>query len=218
MASMHRLRVALALAAIASLAPLAAGPARAQSEAQSGYLLYYAVQIPPLLKGYSSTDCTGDQAQIPGALCQSQEHAIYTGELNGTLGGLPIQRATLTFRPGASSDAGGGEFALQTAAGAIEKGIFLMTTDGRQTTLVFFGTYLGARIQFHLSGAAKDFPLGTLDAKGVAQTNFSGHTDYIAAVTKGVANLPQAAKAQVIGQANGNPVLVSAYQRTTGAP
>jgi len=202
------------IAAVAAAAALALVPPAGPARAQSPYLLYYAVAIPPLLMGYQSS-CPQNE---PDAICQPDERVLYTGQLSGSIGGLPIQRGTLTYRPGASKGAGGGEFALQTPAGTIQKGLILMTSDGQQVTLLFFATYLGARIQFRLTSAVKNFPGETLDAKGVAETSFAGHGDYIDAVTKGVAKLPIAARAAAIGQANGNPVLVSSYQRTSGTP
>jgi hypothetical protein len=205
----NRVAAAAALAATLALVP-AAHPVRAQSS----YLLYYTLAIPPLLMGYESS-CPTDQ---PDAICAPQDRRIYTGTLSGSIGGLQIQRATVTYRPGASRSAGGGEFALQTAAGTIDKGLILMTSDGRQVTLLFFGTYLGARIQFRVVSPAADFPTGTVDAKGVADTSFAGHSDYIEAVTKSVANLAPAVKTAVIEQANSNPALVASYQRTGGQP
>lgn len=175
------------------------GPARAAPS----YPLYYVLEIPPVLTGYEMDD-------------QQNRHIVYTGLLRGTLGGLPIQKATLTLHPGASSGAGGGEFALQTTAGAVTSGLILMTGDARQTSLWFSGTYLGARLEFHVTGAAKDFGATTIAAKGLAETSFAAHGEYLAAVTQAVANLSPAARAEAISEADRNPALVSAYQRTAG--
>ena len=169
------------------------------------YPLYYAFEIPPVLTGFELS-------------ASYERRAIYTGLLRGTLGGLPVEKSAFTYRPGASAGAGGGEFSLQTAAGAVEHGLILMTTDGRQITLLFLGTYLGARLQFHIVGLAKDFGTTAITSRGLADTSFASHADYLTAVTQGAAALAPAARAEAIAHANANPRLVSAYQRETGAP
>lgn len=186
--------------AAAVLCLIAAGGAVAQPV----YPLYYAFEVPPLLTGFELT-------------AGYERRPLYTGLLRGTLGGLPVEKSAFTYRPGASAGAGGGEFSLQTAAGAVEHGLILMTTDGRKATLLFFGTYLGARLQFRIAVPTQDFGTAAISSKGLADTTFAGHADYLGAVTRGVAALAPAAQAEAISQANGNPGLVSAYQRT-GAP
>ncbi len=195
-----RAAVALGLAAALGLVP-AAGAVRAGPS----YPLYYVLEIPPVLIGYEMNE-------------QQDKHVIYTSLLRGTLGGLPIEAANLTVRPGASAGAGGGEFSLKTAAGAVKNGLILMTADGRQTTLLFLGTYLGARLQFRMAGPTKDFGGATMAAKGLADTSFAAHSEYLAAVTQAVANLAPSARVQAITQADGNPRLVAAYQGTAGTP
>ena len=193
----RRAAVAACLAAAIGLTS-AAGAARAAPV----YPLYYALEIPPVLTGYEMDE-------------QKDKHLIYTSLLRGTLGGLAIETATLTLRPGASANAGGGEFSLRTAAGTVKSGLVLMTTDGRQTTLLFLGTYLGARLEFRMAGPATDFGSTTLATKGLALTNFAAHSEYLAAVTQAVANLAPAPRAQAITQADGNLRLVAAFQGTS---
>jgi hypothetical protein len=196
----HRAAAYLCLAAAVGLTS-AAGAARAAPS----YPLYYVLEIPPVLTGYEMND-------------RGDKRLIYTSLLRGTLGGLAIETATLTMRPGASASAGGGEFALKTAAGAVKSGLILMTTDDRQTTLLFLGTYLGARLEFRMTGPTKDFGSATIATKGLAQTSFAAHGEYLAAVTQAVATLAPAARAQAITQADGNLRLVAAYQGASGAP
>ena len=195
--------LSLCIAALIVL-PLAQSPLGAAPSYLS-YLLYYGLEIPPLLTGYEMDE-------------QQNRHPIYTGLLRGTLGGLPVQRSAFTLRPGASAGAGGGEFSLQTAAGAVKNGLILMTTDGRQISLWFSGIYLGTRLQFRLATQAKDFGTATVGARGLAETNFTAHAEYLAAVTQAVANLAPAARAEAITQADRNPGLVAAYERAPGSP
>ncbi|HEV2283151.1 MAG TPA: hypothetical protein VGX75_12265 [bacterium] len=169
------------------------------------YPLYYSLEIPPLLTGYQMDD-------------QQNKHLLYTGLIRGTLGGLAIDSAAVTLHPGASAGAGGGEFTLRTAAGAVENGLILMTTDRRQTTLLFSGMYLGVRLEFHMVGPTKGFGSVTIATKGLADTSFVAHSEYVAAVTQAVANLAPAIRAQTITEADGNLRLVTAYQTTPGVP
>jgi len=173
--------------------------------AAPSYPLYYSLEIPPVLTGYEMDE-------------NQNKRVIYTSVLRGTLGGLPVEAAAFTMRPGASANAGGGEFSLKTAAGAVKNGFILMTADGRQTTMLFLGTYLGARLQFRIAGPATNFGSAAMAAKGLADTSFAAHSEYLAAVTQAVANLPPAARAVAITQADGNLRLVTAYQGTSGAP
>ncbi|HEV2439406.1 MAG TPA: hypothetical protein VGX97_05030 [bacterium] len=192
----RRAAVAACLAAAIGLGS-AAGAARAAPV----YPLYYALEIPPVLTGYEMDE-------------QKDKHLIYTSLLRGTLGGLAIEAATVTLRPGASANAGGGEFSLRTAAGTVKSGLVLMTSDARRTTLLFLGTYLGARLEFRMAGPAADFGSATIATKGLALTNFAAHSEYLAAVTQAVANLAPAPRALAITEADGNPRLVAAFQGT----
>jgi len=169
------------------------------------YPLYYSLEIPPVLTGYEMDE-------------QKNRHLLYTSLLRGTLGGLAVESASVTLHPGASAGAGGGEFSLKTAAGAVKNGLILLTTDRRQTTLLFSGLYLGARLDFRMMAPAENFGNATIATKGLAETSFVAHSEYVAAVTLAVAGLGPAARAQAITAADGNPRLVTAYQSTTGSP
>lgn len=187
--------------------PIVLGLALAAGVVHAGplYPLYYAIDMPPVLTGYEMDE-------------QQNKHLIYTGLLRGAIGGLAIEAASITLRPGASAGAGGGEFSLKTTAGAIKGGLILMTSDARQTTLLFTGMYLGERVQFRMAGPAKDFGTATVSSKGLADTTFIAHTEYLAAVTHAVANLSAALQAQTISAADSNLRLITAYQSAPGVP
>ncbi|HLW47312.1 MAG TPA: hypothetical protein VKW09_06035 [bacterium] len=178
---------------------------RGAVQAAPSYPLYYAFEIPPVLTGYELDD-------------RQERHLVYTAVLRGTLGGLPVQRAAMTLRPGASAAVGGGDFSLQTAAGAVKNGLILMTTDKRQASLWFSGTYLGARLAFHVVGPVADFGAATLAASGLADTTFADHSNYLAAVTEAVAGLAPAARAEALTEADRNVGLVTTYRQQTGTP
>jgi hypothetical protein len=178
---------------------------RGTAQAAPSYPLYYALEIPPVLTGYELN-------------AQQERHAVYTGVLRGTLGGFAVQHAEMTVRQGASAAAGGGEFSLQTAAGAVKNGLVLITSDKSQTSLWFSGIYLGARLAFRVVGPAGDLSGATFAAKGLADTSFADHGSYIAAVTQAVANLAPAARAQALAEADRNLGLVAAYRRESGTP
>ena len=184
--------------------PLPFAPATVQAGAPP-YPLYYSLDMPPVLRGFEMDD-------------KQNQYTLYTGLLSGTLGGLPVEKATIMLRPGASAGAAGGNFTLQTAAGAIANGLVLITTDKQLTSLWFSGTYLGARIAFRLSGPAKDLGVAAYAGKGLADTSFADNKAYLAAVTQAVANLPSAARAEALAGADRNLGLVGAYQQETGTP
>lgn len=194
-------------AAVVLCLALALGAAASPRAARAAFLypLYYSLEIPPVLTGYQIDD-------------RGDKHLLYTSLIRGTLGGLAIESATVTLHPGASAGAGGGEFSLRTAAGAVKSGLILMTTDRRQTTMLFSGMYLGARLEFRMVGPTEGFGTATIATKGLADSSFVAHSEYVAAVTLAVANLTPAIRAAAITQADGNLRLVSAYQTATGAP
>lgn len=167
--------------------------------------LYYSFDMPPVLTGFEMDD-------------KQNQYTVYTGLLRGTLGGLPVEKASIMLRPGVSTGAGGGTFTLQTTAGAVANGLVLMTTDKQVTLLWFSGTYLGARLAFRVSGPAKDFGAAAYAGKGLADTSFADNNAYLAAVTQAVANLAPAARAEALAGADRNLGLVSAYQQETGTP
>lgn len=199
--SVWRRAVAVLCTAAALTFALAAPAVRAAAL----YPLYYVLEIPPLLTGYEI-----DQDQ--------NKRLVYTSLLRGTLGGLPVESATLTLHPGASAGAGGGQFSLRTAAGPVKDGLILLTTDPKLTTLVFLGTYLGARLQFKMVAPTATFGNGTISTKGLADTSFVADSEYVAAVTLGVAGLAPAPRAQAITAAESNLRLVSAFQQSAGSP
>jgi hypothetical protein len=161
--------------------------------------------MPPALTGFEMDD-------------KQNHYTVYTALLRGTLGGLPVEKATIMLRPGASSGAAGGNFTLQTTAGAVANGLVLMTTDKQLTALWLSGIYLGARLAFRVSGPAKDFGVAAYAGKGLADTSFADNNAYLAAVAQAVANLPPAARAQAVAGADRNLGLVGAYQQETGTP
>jgi hypothetical protein len=194
----------LCLCGICAAVTALPGPNSAQASDPT-YPLYYALDMPPVLTGFE--------------LNQVQEkHILYSGTLRGSLGGLPVEKAAITLRPGASPGAGGGDFSLQTPAGEIKNGLVLMTTDKKQTSLLFSGVYLGARVAFRVSGPATDVASTAYSGKGLADSTFADHTTYLAAVSQGVAKLPAAARAQTLADADRNLSLVSTYRQETGTP
>lgn len=194
-----------AVALLCTAAALTFAPAASRVLAGTLYQLYYVLEIPPLLTGYEMDEV-------------KNKRLIYTSLLRGTLGGLPVDSATLTLHPGASAGAGGGQFSLRTAAGPVKDGLILLTTDPKQTTLVFLGTYLGARLQFKMVAPTATFGTGAIATKGLADTSFVADSEYVAAVTLGVAGLAPAPRAQAITEAESNLRLVSAFQQSAGTP
>ena len=177
-------------------------PPRAQ--ALPSYTLYYAFQIPLALPGLSVQD--------------SGTRTTYGGTLRGTLGGLPLRSATFTYGPGASTGAGGGTFSLATGAGDVRDGQILMTSDGERTTLLFFGIYLGSRLEFMLTSDRQQIGGSGVTAAGLARTGFTAHEAYVAAVRKGVEALPSPAREDIIAQADTNLRLVGEYEQRPATP
>jgi hypothetical protein len=168
------------------------------ASALPSYPLYYSFEIPLALPGMTVTD-EGVQKS-------------YTGTLRGTLGGLPVQSASFTYGTGASKSVGGGTFSLATAAGEIRDGHILMTTDGKRTTLLFFGVYLGTRIEFGITGDGEQIGGIGVTAIGLARTGFASHDQYMRAIRAAVTSFPPDARAQILSQADTNPSLVRDYQ------
>ncbi len=194
--------------------------ARAGAAAQPSYPLYYDFQIPLVLPGLAVTD-TGEQTPLlggvipPSGTTNSNEkvQTFYAGTFSGgTLGGLTVRGGQFRYGAGASKSAGGGKFSLTTDAGPVT-GDILMTTDGNRTTLLFFGTYLGTRIEFALA-AEGGMEVGGpgYAARGLAQTGFASHEAYMAAVQKAMASSAATSRQQVIAAADTNARLVKSYQ------
>jgi hypothetical protein len=185
-----RFILAAALALLAPAAPAGALPS---------YPLYYSFQIPLALPGIS--------VQEDGA------RTTYAGTLRGTLGGLPLRSATFTYGPGASTAVGGGTFSLATAAGDVRDGQILMTSDGERTTLLFFGIYLGSRLEFAVTSSRQQIGGAGVTATGLARTGLATHEAYMAAVRKGVDALPSSARDEILAQADTNLHLVGEYEQ-----
>ncbi len=172
--------------------PLGAAPAP--------YQLYFSFELPRTLEGMVM-DKNGPTRKT------------YSGQFRGTFGGLPLREGNYTYAEGASAGAGGGACSLATAAGAIRRGEILMTTDGKRTTLICVGTYLGTHIEFTIN--TEGIPIGGVGvtASGLALTGFHSHEAYMTAVRAAAAPLPPETRSQVIAQADTNPRLVSAYEQ-----
>lgn len=188
------------LAFPAGLLTLLALPPAPLGAAPAPYQLYYSFDLPRALEGMV-LDGSGNTQKS------------YSGMLRGTLGGLPLREGTYSYAAGFSSGAGGGTCVLATAAGSLRNGQILMTTDGKRTTLICVGEYLGTHIELTIN--AEGVPIGGLGvrAAGLALTGFHSHEEYMAAVRAGVASLSPDARAQAIAQADTNPRLVSAFER-----
>jgi hypothetical protein len=193
----RRLRRILAGAVLLSLALISTLLPRAT--AQPAYFLYYSLEVPLALPSL--------------ALSDSGVRTLYTGTLRGTLGGLPLTSATLQYGPGPTKVIGGGTFSLATAAGTVRDGHILMSTIGPRTTLLFFGMYLGTRLEFSLTSESQQIGGIGVTEIGVAQTGFHSHEEYRAAVDKAVASLAPDARAQVLDAADTNVRLVNGYQQ-----
>lgn len=190
----------LAAVAVVGAGILAVAPVRLdRASGQPEYTLYYSFEVP---------------LSIPGiALSDDGTKQTYNGTLRGTLGGIPVTEAKYTYASGASKRAGGGMFAITTKAGSVKDGQILMTSDGKQTTLLFFGIYLGARLSFSLTGSGEQIGGTGVRVSGLAETNFRSHEQYAAAIRDAIAALPPAARDQLVGQADQNPRLVREYQQ-----
>jgi len=189
----------LAGAAVALIAALVIPGRSPAVSAPPPYMLYYAFDVPLALPGLVLSD--------------AGSKTIYTGTLKGTLGGLPLISARLEYGPGASKAMGGGTFSLATPAGAVRDGQILMSTDGDRTTLLFFGNYLGTRLEFSVASDRMQIGGEGVTATGLAPTGFHSHDEYRDAVVKSTASLAPAARDQILSQVDTNPGRVSQYQQ-----
>jgi len=185
---------ALALAMV--LAGVPRSPSSAQDE--SVYTLYYRFEIPLATPAFTLTD--------------NGTKRSFAGTLRGVLGGLPLTGATFAYGNGASERAGGGTFTLATRAGSVNAGEILMTNDGKQTTLLFFGTYLGSRLSFSVVGSGSQIGGTGVVSAGLAETSFRSDDEYVSAVRQAVAPLPPDTRAEILGEANQNLRLVREYR------
>lgn len=191
---------AVAGAALVTVPPVRPDRAAGQSDE---YSLYYSFEVPRGRIGITHSD---DGAKT-----------TVNGSLHGTLGGIAVTDAKYSYANGASTRAGGGTFSMNTKAGQFKDGHILMTSDGKQTTLLFVGIYLGARVSFSLTGPGEQVGGGGVTATGLAESNFRSHEQYVAAVRNATSALLPAERDQIAGQADQNLRLVKEYQqrRTT---
>jgi hypothetical protein len=211
---MLRWLLALAMTAVVGSAVAVASRVGAQEEE---YPLFFRFEVPPAIPGLTIIQ---DRSLTLPVVQQAQGTTKRTmnGTLRGTLGGLPIVQAEYTYIGGASSQAGSGTFSLSTKAGAVQNGQILMTTDGKQTTLLFLGTYLGTHLSFSLVGDSVQFGGTDVVMTGLAATDFPSHERYEAAVREATAALPAADQQRILAQADQNPRLVRDYQQHPPAP
>jgi hypothetical protein len=190
-----RIIVAIIIVVLAPVSPGAALPS---------YPLFYSFQIPLALPGI--------------AFQEDGSRMIYTGALRGTLGGLPVRSARFTYGPRASASVGGGTFTLATAVGDVQGGQILMTSEGERTTLLFFGIYLGSRLELAVTSDRQQIGGSGVTATGLARTGFASHDAYMAAVRKDSEALPSSARDEILAQADTNLRLVGEYQQKPPSP
>ncbi len=187
--------IAATAAGLLTIAPVWPDRAAGQPE----YALYYNFDIPLSIAGIT--------------LSGEGTKKTFNGSLRGTLGGVQVTDAKYSYANGASLRAGGGTFSMTTNAGSFKDGQILMTNDGKQTTLLFFGMYLGARVSFVIVGPADQVGGTGVTARGLAETNFRSHEQYVAAVRDATVTLAPAARDQVVTQADQNVRLVREYEQ-----
>jgi len=187
--------IAATAAGLLTIAPIWSERAAGQPE----YALYYSFDIPLSIGGITLSD--------------DGTKKTFNGSLRGTLGGVQVTDAKYSFANGASQRAGGGSFSMTTSAGSFKDGRILMTNDGKQTTLLFFGFYLGARVSFVIVGPGDQVGGTGVTVRGLAETNFRSHDHYVAAVRDATATLAPNARDQVVTQADQNVRLVREYEQ-----
>jgi uncharacterized membrane protein YedE/YeeE len=198
------------LALLQSRAPQAA----AQEEE---YALFYRFEVPPAIPGLSVVQ--EQQPVFPGVSApEGKSKRTLNGTLQGAIGGMPISDASYSYASGASDRAGGGTFSMATRAGPVKNGRILMTSDGKQTTLLFLGIYLGRRLSFSLVGDNGLFGGTGVVMSGLAETDFQSHEQYVAAIRQAITMLPAADQQQIVAQADQNPRLVREYQQHPPTP
>ena len=212
---MLRWLLALAMTAVVGNAVAVASRVGAQEEE---YPLFFRFEVPPAIPGLTIIQ---DQPTLDLPIVQESKGTTkrtMNGTLRGTLGGLAIVQAAYTYITGVGNHTGSGTFTLSTKAGAVETGRILMTSDGKKTTLLFLGTYLGTHLSFSLVGDAPQFGGTDVVMSGLAETDFSSHERYAAAIRAAVATLPSPAQQEIMAQADQNPRLVRDYQQHPPAP
>jgi hypothetical protein len=172
---------------------------RAVGQSESEYALYYSFEVPLAIGGIAVSD--------------GGTKKTFNGTLRGTFGGIQIAESRYTYANGASQRAGGGTFSMTTRGGSFKNGQILMTTDGKQTTLLFFGLYLGAHVSFTITGPQDQIGGSGVVTTGLAETNFRSHDQYVAAVRDATAALPPTERDQITAQADRNAQMVRDYQQ-----
>ena len=182
------------------------------------YALFFRFEVPPAIPGLTIIQ---DQPTLDLPIVQESKGTTkrtMNGTLRGTLGGLAIVQAAYTYITGVGNHAGSGTFTLSTKAGAVDNGRILMTSEGQKTTLLFLGTYLGTHLSFSLVGDSAQFGGNNVVMTGLAETDFSSHERYAAAIREAIATLPGPVQQELLAQADQNPRLVRDYQQHPPAP
>ena len=182
------------------------------------YALFFRFEVPPAIPGLTIIQ---DQPTLDLPIVQESKGTTkrtMNGTLRGTLGGLAIVQAAYTYITGVGNHTGSGTFILSTKAGAVDNGRILMTSEGQKTTLLFLGTYLGTHLSFSLVGDSAQFGGNNVVMTGLAETNFSSHERYAAAIREAIATLPGPVQQELLAQADQNPRLVRDYQQHPPAP
>jgi len=182
------------------------------------YALFFRFEVPPAIPGLTIIQ---DQPTLDLPIVQESKGTTkrtMNGTLRGTLGGLAIVQAAYTYITGVGNHAGSGTFTLSTKAGAVDNGRILMTSEGQKTTLLFLGTYLGTHLSFSLVGDSAQFGGTNVVMAGLAETDFSSHERYAAAIREAIATLPGPVQQELLAQADQNPRLVRDYQQHPPAP
>lgn len=165
----------------------------------TGYLLYYSFNVPKALAGLT--------------LSTEDERHKFSGTLTGTIGGLPVTSASYEYGTGASAWMGGGTFTLATPADAVQGGNILMTADEKVTTLLFFGTYLGAHLAFSIRSPQEQIGGPGVTATGLAETGLLTHEQYMDAIRRATGASTPAERDKLLQGAEQNPRLVKDYQQ-----
>ena len=182
------------------------------------YALFFRFEVPPAIPGLTIIQ---DQPTLDLPIVQESKGTTkrtMNGTLRGTLGGLAIVQAAYTYITGVGNHTGSGTFTLSTKAGAVDNGRILMTSEGQKTTLLFLGTYLGTHLSFSLVGDSAQFGGNNVVMTGLAETDFSSHERYAAAIREAIATLPGPVQQELLAQADQNPRLVRDYQQHPPAP
>lgn len=195
------------LAALSLIACVAAA-CPASGAGARGYPLFFSFEIPLAAPGLRITD--------DGTQQTSSSQQTFSGTLRGTLGGLPIRAASYTYQLGKTKVVGGGTFTLETAAGAVRDGRVLVSVGDQRTTVLFFSTYLGGRLEFALTGDRPQIGGTGVVVRGLARTSFASHDDYAQAVRAAVASLPPGTRDEITAAADRNPILVSNFEQNGG--